>query len=110
MGETDCSAQLLPLISAAEAGCISDYEFPSEFVSRDAINYSVAYSKANSLSTSDKIKLFGLFEDNMKSDYEDTWGWNVTEKMVEMFSEKSKYLVLRIGDQIAAFAHFQVSL
>lgn len=66
---------------------------------------------AKHLSPSIKLELFSIFEKNMKSYYEITWGWDDEGKKKEMFSPQSHYIIVmnNMDDtrRVAAFLHYQ---
>jgi hypothetical protein len=65
------------LIDAANAGYLQhlqDCQILPSFCSRKEICYEVACTNASGLSAADRGALFALFEDNMRVDYETTWG------------------------------------
>jgi len=74
--------------------------------------YRLKCQKATSLADQYKVAIFGLFTNNMKEMYEQTWGWNKDEKLRELFSPTSKFLMIvddndKGDDTIVAFAMFR---
>jgi len=40
------------------------------------------------------LKIFEIFENNMRVHYEETWGWNRNEKMKELFHPAARFIVV----------------
>lgn len=74
--------------------------------------YKIKCMKASQLSIQQKEMLFNLFEKNMKEMYEKTWGWNKDDKMKELFTSASKFLMIiaeknENEEEIIAFSMFR---
>lgn len=56
-----------------------------------------------------RSQLMSLLETNMKTYYDQTWGWDLAEKTTEIFSSDSKFLLLRSAttQTIAAWVMFK---
>jgi hypothetical protein len=68
----------------------------------------LVYARPDSMGDEVQQAVFQLTERNMREAYERTWGWKPQEKKLEMFSDKSHYLLLFCGSMLVAFSHFQV--
>lgn len=104
-------SSLPTLIQSAGADykkCLLECNVPSTVQSRTGAVYSVACLDAEGLSEIQRQEVFSIFEENMRALYEATWGWNQREKLIELFSGNSRYLVLSQDGRIAAYSHFQV--
>ena len=75
-------------------------------------DYNIKCMKSSQLTIKQKELIFNLFEKNMKEMYEKTWGWNKDDKMKELFSSTSKFLIIlnknnEIEEEIIAFSMFR---
>lgn len=71
------------LIDAANAGAVDHLEechISPTFCSQKGICYDVSYTAASGLTGADKSIIFDIFENNMRADYETTWGTNCVER------------------------------
>ena len=58
----------------------------------DWIEFNMVSKSAADLSSSEKVLIYQLFEDNMKSWYIKNWGLNVNEKKKELFHPDSRFI------------------
>ena len=70
----------------------------SSFSSNDQ-TFEITSKKSNDLNDIEKEQIFSLFEINMKSLYEQTWGWKPIEKKKELFLTDSRFLLIYSIDQ-----------
>ena len=74
--------------------------------------YRLQCKKSTTLTDKQKVSIFNLFECNMKDMYIKTWGWNKNEKLKELFSPTSKFLMIvdendKEYESIVSFAMFR---
>jgi len=65
---------------------------PSTFDSKGR-SFHLNYCTAAMLTPRLTLKMFQIFETNMKEHYEATWGWNRNEKMKELFHPASRFII-----------------
>jgi hypothetical protein len=86
-------------------------EIIDSFTNSNGKKISIVWS--TSLSVSLKRELFAIFENNMKSCYEEVLGWNPKKKQREMFSNKTVFVIISDihegNEKIEGFAQFEVN-
>lgn len=56
--------------------------------------FQVSYCATSALTPKQTLKLFEIFESNMKVHYEETWGWNKNERFKEIFDPASRFIIV----------------
>jgi GNAT superfamily N-acetyltransferase len=73
--------------------------------------YQIEIIHAIELSIEYQKQIIDLFENNMKSFYEQSHdGYQAEEKRKELFSNQSRYLVIRSSNCLIAFTHFRFDM
>lgn len=67
------------------------YSAPS---SSAASNFTISYCATSALTPKQTLKLFEIFESNMKVHYEATWGWNKNDRFKEIFDQASRFIIV----------------
>lgn len=68
-------------------------QLPLSHCSKGA-SFSISYCTGTALNPKQTLKIFQIFESNMKVHYEETWGWSRNDKMKELFHPSSRFLVV----------------
>jgi GNAT superfamily N-acetyltransferase len=72
----------------------------ASFVAKDGRNFRMLVRKCADLTPEDRDRTFQLFEANMKSIYERTWGWKPIDKKRELFHVDTRFVYV-VEDKIA---------
>lgn len=77
-------------------------------VEKGSFNLEYCFTR-DQIQKKDRNQLMSLLETNMKEYYDKTWGWDRAEKTNEIFSNDSKFLILRSAStqSIAAYIMFK---
>ena len=80
-------------------------------LNHDNFQYHLEIFHAVDLSIKDQEEIIQLFEDNMRISYEQSKdGYQPEEKRSELFSNQSRYLIIRSEDSLIAFTHFRFDM
>ena len=74
-------------------------------------NYQIEFLHATELPSEYQQQIIDLFETNMKTFYEQSHdGYQPDDKRNELFSNQSRYLLIRSTDCLVAFTHFRFDM
>ena len=91
--------ELLIARAKDENGHLDRCGLSASFVAKDGRNFRMLMRMCSELTPEDRDRIFQLFEANMKSIYERTWGWKPIDKKRELFHVDTRFIYV-VEDKI----------
>lgn len=70
--------------------------------STSPVNFQLSYCPTSALTPKQTLRMFKIYEANMKTHYEETWGWDKNARFKELFDSSSRFIIMSVAETAQA--------